>query len=104
MAEMSREIICCLDWLDDEQWYFFDADTGHYVLTDKAPPEVRLSFEHWEKNIAENELRRKLESEWKANEQWYFYDEDAERYVLTDKASPEVRLSFEHWEKIVGVV
>ncbi len=66
MAEMSRKVISVMDWLDDEQWY--RVDEGRYVLTDKAPKEARHSFEQWEKLVAENELRRKLESEWKANE------------------------------------
>lgn len=103
MAEMSRRIISCMDWLDNEQWYFYDEDTGRYVLTDEAPPEARQSFERWKKIVAENELRRKLESEWKAGRQWYFYDEDAGRYVLTDEAPEEARRSFELWKKLVGV-
>ena len=91
-----------MDWRADSDRYFYDEDRDRFVLTDKAPPEARRSFARWQKIVAADETRRKLESNWRADSDWYFYDEDRERFVLTDKAPPEARRSFARWQKIVA--
>ena len=34
-------------WWTNKEWYTYDPKKGHYVLTDKAPPEAVKSYEEY---------------------------------------------------------
>ena len=37
----------CMDWMDNEDWYYIDEENQRFLLTDKAPEEARRSFEFY---------------------------------------------------------
>ncbi len=37
-------------WSLNDEWYYFDEETGEIKLTDKAPQRAIESFEKWRKN------------------------------------------------------
>ena len=46
----------CMDWTNNQEWYFVDEERDRFVLTEKAPEEARRSFEKYKKI---NKLDRK---------------------------------------------
>jgi hypothetical protein len=36
-----------MDWIKNEEWYGYNPETKTYYLTEKAPPEIRKSFQKW---------------------------------------------------------
>ena len=38
-------------WQDNEDWFYFDDETGEPHLTDKAPDEARESFEKYQELV-----------------------------------------------------
>lgn len=45
--KMSRENSDCMDWMDNEDWYYIDEERDRFVLTSDAPEEARRSFKKW---------------------------------------------------------
>ena len=46
---MSARDKDCMDWTNNQDWYFVDEERDRFVLTEKAPEEARRSFEKWKR-------------------------------------------------------
>ncbi len=42
---MSVRYIGALNWRKNKEWYIYDKERKRFILTPKAPPEARRSFE-----------------------------------------------------------
>ena len=42
---MTRRNKGCMDWMDNEDWYYIDEENQRFLLTDKAPEAARRNFE-----------------------------------------------------------
>ena len=43
--KMSRKYKGCMNWSDNEEWFYIDEKNQRFLLTDKAPEEAQRSFE-----------------------------------------------------------
>ena len=44
-STMSVRYIGALNWRKNKEWYTYDKERKRFILTPKAPPEARRSFE-----------------------------------------------------------